>query len=197
MKPCRVIVEGDGDGLQAHPVAEPAENRAHANRERIVALAPHTHLFVPVLGVAQGSLGVETRLDLVLPVGTGLHRELEPLGHMVGELSLELPGNDALRALDDPVPFSLFEDGLFEGGDETEIDGHVLAQAVKAEELVEIDVVGPPFTVPPFQRLRPEAHFPPRATVAVAIVHRCQETFAAVHRGRLSPSVAGVRGLIG
>ena len=74
----RLIVEGHAGGLEAHPVANPAEEAAAVHGERIVAVSHAAHMVVPVGGSADGGLGVEVALELV-PRGAVAHGEREVL----------------------------------------------------------------------------------------------------------------------
>ena len=184
-----VVVDGEGNVFQAHPVAEPAEEAAAPEVEGVVAVGvgPDASGFAPVLGEAVGVVGVEAGFVVFFPgfaVGEEVGFVMGDGGHV-----FFAENADAVGLLDDFMVAAVFDFEEFEGRAEAGVGGGAGGEAIHAEVgigveavvVVVADVAGEALFVPFGDGFGPEAEIAEGGAVAGLVVHGGGEALAFVH----------------
>ncbi len=195
LDPVAVGHQGDGQVLEAHPIPEPAVERAAMEED---GHAGGVGRCDGALDVAHptGLAGVELFVPQPRPVVPGLDRELEELGHR--GVIVEHLGQRPVLGLDD-APFALARDRpLLELGEQAPADGDLRHDLQPFETEVPLDVPVRPargrqtLVVPDGDRLVPVAEFHVGDAVRLLPAEDLVEPFS--DRQRMSTYSAEERG---
>jgi len=194
LDPGAVGHEGDGQVLEAHPVAQPAVERAAVEEDGHAGGVGRGDGRRDVSDPA-GTPGIEALVAQQLPIGPGLDGELEELGH--GRIVIEHLGQGPVLGLHDAPLAPAFESLFLElrkkplpDGDFGD-DGYALQSQAALDVLVRPAVAGQALLVPNGDRLVPVAELHVRDAVRLFPAEDPVESLSCGH-GQ-TDHIAGIR----